>query len=107
MPGSPFSDAEINAAVEALSDPARFREAESELGRVAPQLQRILNHALEDGGWFGEAHDGQVLKAATTPDEDQRIAAVRTMLAEETRIGMMVGVAVGWELRKELTEKES
>ena len=110
MPESPFSDAEINAAVEALSDPARFREAESELGRVAPQLQRILNQALEDGGWFGEAHDGQVLKAATTPDEDQRIAAVRTMLAEETRIGMMVGVAVGWELRKELastTEEES
>ena len=110
MPESPFSDAEIHAAVEALSDPARFREAESELGRVAPQLQRILNQALEDGGWFGEAHDGQVLKAATTPDEDQRIAAVRTMLAEETRIGLMVGVAVGWELRKELasmTEEES
>jgi hypothetical protein len=105
VPESPFSDAEINAAVEALSDPARFREAESELGRVAPQLQRILNQALEDGGWFGEAHDGQVLKAATTPDEDQRIASVRTMLAEETRIGMMVGVAVGWELRKELTEE--
>jgi hypothetical protein len=105
VPQRPFSDAEINAAVEALSDPARFREAESELGRVAPQLQRILNQALEDGGWFGEAHDGQVLKAATTPDEDERIRSVRTMLAEETRIGMMVGVAVGWALREELTEE--
>ena len=105
MPERPFSDAEIDAAVEALSDPARFREAESQLGRMAPQLQRILAHALEEGGWFGEAHDGQVLKAATTPDEDARITAVRTLLAEETRIGMMVGVAVGWELRKTLTEE--
>lgn len=102
MPERPFTDAEIDAAVEALSDPDRFREAESQLARVAPQLQRILVSALEDGGWFGEAHDGQVLKAATTPDPDERIRVVRTLLAEETRIGMMVGVAVGWELRREL-----
>ena len=102
MPDPPFSDAQIDAAVEALSDPARFREAESEVARVAPQLQRILNQALHEGGWFGEAHDAQVLKAATTPDPEDRIVAVRTLLAEETRIGMMVGVAVGWELRNEL-----
>ena len=105
MPERPFSDEEIDAAVEALSDPARFRDAESELARMAPKLQRILNYALNDGGWFGEAHDGQVLKAATAPDEDERLRAVRTLLAEETRIGMMVGVAVGWELRKTLTEE--
>jgi hypothetical protein len=97
-----FSDAEIDAAVEALSDPSRYRQAESELARVAPQLQRILNNALHEGGWFGEAHEAQVLKAATTPDADERITAVRTLIAEETRIGMMVGVAVGWELRHEL-----
>jgi hypothetical protein len=102
VPERPFTDAEIDAAVEALSDPSRFREVESQLARVAPQLQRILGSALHDGGWFGEAHDGQVLKAATTPDPDERIRAVRTLLAEETRIGMMVGVAVGWELRREL-----
>jgi hypothetical protein len=107
VPERPYSDAEIDAAVEALSAPERFREAESQLARVAPQLQRILVHALEEGGWFGEAHDGQVLKAATTPDPDERIRAMRTLLAEETRIGMMVGVAVGWELRRELeTAKE-
>jgi hypothetical protein len=105
VPDRSFTDAEIDAAVEALSDPARFREAESALGRVAPQLQRILSYALEDGGWFGEAHDGEVLRAATTPDPDQRITAVKTLLAEETRIGMMVGVAVGWELRKALMEE--
>ena len=102
MPERPFTDAEIDAAVEALSDPARFREAESQIARMAPQLQRILAQAMFEGGWFGDAHDGQVLKAATTPDPDERITAVRTLLAEETRIGMMVGVAVGWELRNEL-----
>jgi hypothetical protein len=106
VPDHPFTDAEIDAAVEALSDPQRFRDAESQLARVAPQLQRILAGALHEGGWFGEAHDGQVLKAATTPDPDERITAVRTLLAEETRIGMMVGVAVGWELRKALTEEK-
>jgi hypothetical protein len=106
VPERPFTDAEIDAAVEALSDPQRFRDAESQIARLAPQLQRILIHALDEGGWFGEAHDGQVLKAATTPDPDERITAVRTLLAEETRIGMMVGVAVGWELRKALTEED-
>lgn len=97
-----FSDEELDAAVAALSDPARFREAESRVARIAPQLQRVLGRALDEGGWFGEQHEAQVLKAATTPDENERLAAVRTLLAEETRIGMMVGVAVGWELAREL-----
>jgi hypothetical protein len=105
VPERPFTDAEMDAAIEALTDPARYREAESTVARVAPQLQRILNFALDEGGWFGEAHDGQVLRAATTPDSDERIAAVRTLLAEDTRIGMMVGVAIGWELRRELQSK--
>jgi hypothetical protein len=102
VPERQFTDAEIDAALEALSDPERFRAAESRVGRMAPQLQRILGHALTEGGWFGDAHEGQVLKAATTPDPDERIRAVRTLLAEETRIGMLVGVAVGWELAREL-----
>ena len=102
VPERQFTDAELEAAVEALSEPARFRAAESRVGRVAPQLQRILLEALNDGGWFGEAHEGEVLKAATAPDQDDRIRAVRTLLAEETRIAMLVGVAVGWELGREL-----
>ena len=99
VPERQFTDAEIDAAVEALSDPERFRDAESASRGWRRSCSAILNDALDEGGWFGEAHDGQVLKAATTPDADERIAAVRTLLAEETRIGMMVGVAVGWELR--------
>ena len=102
MPERQFTDAEIEAAVEALSDPQRFRQAETRVARIAPQLQRILGQALQEGGWFGEAHEGEVLKAATNPDPDERIRAVRTLIAEETRIGMIVGVAVGWELAREL-----
>jgi len=102
VPERQFTDAEIEAAVEALSDPARFRAAESRVGRIAPQLQRILVQALDAGGWFGEAHEAEILRVATTPDPDRRIRAVRTLLADETRIGMLVGVAVGWELAREL-----
>lgn len=92
-----FTDEQLDRAIEALSDPERFRQAEARVARAAPQLQRILNEALHSGGWFGEAHDSQVRKAVG--DE----AAVRTLLAEETRIGMLVGVAVGWELARVLS----
>jgi hypothetical protein len=95
-------DAAMDAALEALSDPERFRAAEARVARAAPQLQRILNQALMEGGWFGEAHEGQLLKAATEPDQDERLSLVRTLIAEETRMAMMIGVAVGWELAREL-----
>jgi len=96
------TDAEIEAAIQALSDPERFRGAEERVTRVAPQLQRILNQALHEGGWFEDANQAEVLKAATKPDADERLTAVRTLLAEETRMGMLVGVALGWELALEL-----
>ena len=102
MPERPLSDAELDTAVQALSDPERFKEAEALVTRIAPQLQRILNQALHEGGWFGEAHEGQLLKAATEPDQDDRLRLLRTLLADETRMGMMIGVAVGWELAREL-----
>jgi hypothetical protein len=97
-----FSDAEIDAALDALTDPERFRGAEQRVARIAPQLQRILNVALQEGGWFGEAHESQVRQAAGADDEEERLTAVRTLLAEETRMGMLVGVTVGWELAREL-----
>ena len=102
MSQAPFTDEQLDRALEALSDPQRFREAESRVARVAPQLQRILNEALGAGGWFGDAHESQVRQAASPPDEAERLTAVRTLLAEETRMGMLVGVAVGWELAREL-----
>jgi hypothetical protein len=98
----PPAEEDLDAALEALSAPGRLRGAEERVARMAPQLQRILATALQEGGWFDEAHQSEVLKAATKPDPDERIAAVRSLLAEETRIGMMVGVAVGWELAREV-----
>jgi hypothetical protein len=105
VPEADPTDAELEAAVERLSDPERFRAAEERVTRVAPGLQRILAQALHEGGWFGEAHEGELLKAATTPDPDERLRAVRTLLADETRMGMLVGVAVGWELALELDQR--
>jgi hypothetical protein len=98
-----YSEEELDAALDRLLDAGRFGEAERLVATAAPKLQRVLASALAAGGWFGESHDAEVLKAATTPSEEERLAAIRTLLAEETRMGMMVGVAVGWALREELS----
>ena len=102
MPERRFTDDEVDAALEALSEPERFREAETRVARIAPQLQHILAQALGEGGWFGEAHDREVRKAAALTDEGERTTRVRTLHAEQARIGMLEGVAVGWELDREL-----
>ena len=99
-----LDDERLEAAIERLTDSERFAEAERIVSRAAPQLQRVLAAALAEGGWFGESHQAETLKAATVPDPDERIAAVRALLAEEARMAMMVGVAVGWALHEELTE---
>lgn len=104
MPEEPISDEELAAAVARLSDPERFREAEQMVARVAPGLSSVLVSALGEGGWFGESHQSETLKAATIPDEDRRIEAIHALLTEETQMGMMVGVAVGWALRQELAD---
>ena len=85
-----LSDEQLEAAVHALSDPERFEGAERLVAAAAPQLQRILGQALHEGGWFGAAH------------EAERISRIETLLAEETRMGMLVGVAVGWQLAGEV-----
>ena len=98
------SDAEIDAAIEALSDPQRLEEAQRLVQAKAPQLQRILDQALESANWFGSEHEAEVLRAAGTADPDERIAAVRMLVAGETRLSMLVGVAVGYELAQILTK---
>ncbi|MDQ3434638.1 MAG: hypothetical protein M3481_08180 [Actinomycetota bacterium] len=98
----PFTDEELDSALDALTDPDRFREAEERVARIAPQLQKILTEALHAGGWFGEAHESQVRRVTDAADEAEGLIALRTLLAEETRMGMLVGVAVGWELAREL-----
>ncbi len=96
-------ESEFEAAIERLLDPQRFSESERMVAKAAPQLQKVLAAALAEGGWFGEPHEAEALRAATVPDPDERIAAVRALLAEEARMGMMVGVAVGWALREEMS----
>lgn len=102
MPERAHSDEEIQAAVEALSEPGRFSEAESVVAVAAPGLQRILAQALDSGGWFAESHESEVGRVAAIEDPAERLAAARLLLAEEARVGMLVGVAIGWALRGEL-----
>ena len=99
-------ESEFEAAIERLREPQRFAEAERMVARAAPQLSTVLAAALAEGGWFGEPHEAEALKAATVPDPDERIAAVRALLAEEARMGMMVGVAVGWALNEEMSDHQ-
>lgn len=98
----PYSDEEIDAAVQALGDPERLAGARDTVARLAPQLQRVLDRALVEGGWFAQAHESQVGQAASEPDPRARRDRVANLVAEETRLGMLVGVAVGIELAREL-----
>jgi hypothetical protein len=97
-----YTDAELDAAIAAITDPERLRAAQDLVYRTAPALQRVLAVALEEGGWFTYGHDQAVREATGGEDAAERVRAVRTLLAEETRLGMLVGVAIGFELAKEL-----
>jgi hypothetical protein len=92
------SDAEIDAAIAALSQPERLEEAQRLVQAKAPQLQRILDEALDSAGWFDDDHQVEILKAAGHADPDERVEAVRNLVVAETRLSMLVGVAVGYEL---------
>jgi hypothetical protein len=95
LPAGPFSDAQVEAAVRRLSEPGRLDAAQRTVGAQAPALQRILNQALEDADYFGSAHADEIRKAAAAEDPE---TAVRTLIAEETRVAMLIGAAVGLEL---------
>ena len=107
MAERPLTDAELDAAIAAVSAPHRLREAQDLVMRAAPSLQRVLAAALSDGGWFDAAHEQAVREATGDEDPDVRLRATRTLLAEETRLGMLVGVAVGYELARELRHEQT
>ncbi len=65
------TDEQLDAAIERLADAERFAEAERIVARAAPQLQKVLAAALAEGGWFGESHEAETLKAATVPDPER------------------------------------
>lgn len=101
-----YNDAEIDAAVRVLSEPDRLADAQRVVEASAPALQRILNQALHEANWFDVAHQRQVLEAAGKAEIEDRLEAVRLLLAEETRVSMLIGVAVGYELAHELLDHE-
>ena len=94
-----YSEEEVDAAIEAISDPARLEEAQRLVTERAPQLQQILYQALHDSDWFGEAHRQAVRQAVADGNPED---AVHRLIAEETRITLLVGVAAGLELAHEL-----
>jgi hypothetical protein len=96
------SESELDAAIGAINDPDRLREAQELVARAAPALQRVLATAIAEGGWFDLAHEQAVREAVGAEDPQERTRAIRTLLAEETRLGMLVGVAIGFELFREL-----
>jgi hypothetical protein len=102
VPERAYSDADLDAAIAAISDAERLQEAQEIVLRAAPSLQKMLAAALDEGGWFDAGHSQAVREAANLTDADERLRALRTLVAEETRLGMLVGVAVGFELAREL-----
>jgi hypothetical protein len=102
VPERPFTDEELDAALQALTEPDRFRDAEARVARIAPQLQHVLYNALDVEGGFAQMREGEVTSAVREEDIAERTRRVRTLLAEETRLGMLIGVVVGWELAREL-----
>jgi hypothetical protein len=97
-----FTDAELDAAVTAISDMGRLNTAQDVVSRLAPGLQKLLAGALHEGGWFDTAHEAAISDSIAIEEPEQRLTAIRTLFAEETRLSMLVGVAVGFELAREL-----
>jgi hypothetical protein len=107
LPDTAYTADEVDAAIAALGDPERVAHAQEVVTHAAPSLQRVLAQALADGGWFGSAHDAEVTRVASEPDVELRVSAVDVLVAEQTRLGMFVGVAVGFELAHELARLRS
>lgn len=95
---------QVDAAVQALSLPGRLDHAQEVVAHAAPSLQRILNAALDEGGYFSGAHESAVRQAAGADDDEQRLAQIRTLIAEEVRLGLLIGTSVGFQLAHELLD---
>jgi hypothetical protein len=98
-----YTAEQVDAAVRVLAEhPERFEHAQAVVAHAAPGLQRVLDDALDAGGWFGAEHESEIAAVTAIDDIHDRLAAVRTLVSTETRLGMLVGVAVGFELHREL-----
>jgi hypothetical protein len=102
VPDRRFTPDEVDAAVQALGTPERFARAQEIVTHAAPGLQRVLEDALAEGGWFDSAHLAEIRRVAAIEEPAERERAVGGLVAEENRVAMLVGVAVGLELGTEL-----
>jgi hypothetical protein len=100
---TPYTAAEVDAALQELVEPGRLAHAQDVITHAAPTLQRVLAESLAEGGWFGQTHDAEIGRVLAESDEHERVRAVGTLVAEQTRLGMFVGAAVGFELAHQLT----
>lgn len=97
-----YTAAEVDAAIEALMEPGGLEHAQEIVTHAAPGLEQVLAVALREGGWFENAHEAEVRRVSGEQDPEERARAMGAMVAEETRLGMFVGVAVGFALAREL-----
>lgn len=97
-----YTAGEVDAAIEALMEPGGLDHAQEVVTHAAPGLEQVLALALREGGWFESAHEAEVRRVAGEEDSEERARAIGAMVAEETRLGMFVGVAVGFALAREL-----
>jgi hypothetical protein len=105
-PRRTYTAEEVDLAVSRLGDPERMHHATEVVTHAAPGLARVLDGALAAGGWFDSAHEEMLRQAADEPAPVERLAALRALVDEQTRLGMLVGVAVGFELARELDDND-
>lgn len=102
VPERPYTAEQVDDAVREISEPGRLRRAEEIVTHAVPRLERIIDGALHDGGWFSQGHEQQVGQAAAEPDPKLREARLHALVADESRLAMLVGVTVGFALAREL-----
>ena len=102
MASDSVTPAELEAALEALREPGRFDAAERLVGLAAPGLHRILIEAMASGGWNSDDDAREIEKVLAADSPDVARAGILGLLGEQSRVAMLVGVAVGIELAAEL-----
>ena len=97
-----YSAEQVDAAVAAIADGDRFADAQELVTHAAPGLQQILGASLDAGGFFDSAHQAEITRVAEIADAESRRASLAQLVAEESRLAMLIGVAVGLALADEL-----
>jgi hypothetical protein len=98
-----YTAEEVDAAIAAISDPERLEHAQEVVTHAAPQLRRILGEVLAAGGYFEGAHEAEARRIAALDDPEERVTATSMLAVEESQVAMLIGVAVGFELARELS----